>query len=605
MSAAKDLGDPVRKSFGDVARAKAGDADIRSGFVEHVEYLRQSVRHSAILCREVRGAIRLDVDSQRNFKHVQRRHVNDVTQHRRWLVAALLAAGPLRAQSEIVPASSQLYDRLEAISAFFPTAGIFLGERGVSARQMASYLERLRLTVGASPPGATRDWAQRELAAVAALRPAERPVSAAWRADVSGSDARNAPITPNGLGSIDAATNPFESRRDGWRVEKGAAAIFSPTLALRRARVGAAVQPRFSTHVAEGRAERIWQGTLHRAYVRGTWRNLALRVGADELLWGQSPIGALFVSGNAAPLPAIAIASDSAFVLPWWFRLAGPVRATLMLADLGGKQDPPHAKLAGWQVSITPWRRFELGVAVMTQTGGSGGPEATFLERVVDLIPVIDALAPQHADLQISNKVAGGNLRLRFPELSGLDLYYELQIDDFDGRRLRSSMTDDASHLIGARLPFVTRRGLLALRGEWHNSALRIYEHTQFRSGVTYKRRLIGNPLGPHAAAGYAVATWQPTPTRTFELLLADERRDPAIYSVITTQPRDRGFQFIRTTDDPDVRRARAVVAVRQALSAGALDVLFGHNLAWRPGQPRHREWLGQVTFRSTYVPAF
>jgi hypothetical protein len=531
--------------------------------------------------------------------------VNDVTQHRGWIVAALLAASPLRAQSENVPASSELYDRLEAISAFFPATGIFLGERGVSARQFSSYVERLRVTIERSPPSAKKDWAQRELAALLTYRPAERPLSAAWRADISGSDAANERITSNGLGSIDAVTNPFEARRDGWRVERGAAAAFSPTLAVRRARVGAAIQPRFSSHVAEGRTEWIWQGTLHRAYVRGSWRNIALRAGADELLWGQSPIGALFISGNAPPLAAIALAADSAFVLPWWFRALGPVRATLMLADLGAKQDPPHAKLAAWQVSINPWRRFELGVAVMTQTGGSGGPKATLFERVVDLFPVIDALAPQHADLQISNKVAGGNLRLRFPELSGLDLYYELQVDDFDGRRLRSSMTDDASHLIGARLPFVTRRGLFALRGEWHNSALRIYEHTQFRSGMTYKRHLIGSPLGPHAAAGYVTATWQPTPRRVFELLLADERRDPALYASTTTQPRDRGFQFIRLTDDPDVRRARAVLTVRQALPAGALSIVLGHTLAWRSGQPRHGEWLGQVTFSSAYLPAF
>jgi hypothetical protein len=604
VSPCQEIRDAMGIPLRDRARAEARRPHGWAGVVEKVEHLRQSFHHSAILRREIWRTIRLDIDSERDFKHALQRHVKGLTQHRRWSILALLASTPLAAQSETIPASSAAYDRLEAISAYFPAAGVFLGERGVSARQFHAYAERLRRGVESAPSSSRKEWAQRELAVLSGSN-ASGALSASWRADLSATDATNEPIASNGLGSIDAVTNPFEARRDGWRVEKGAAATFAPTIALRRSSFSVLAEPRFSSHVAEGRKERIWQGMLHRAYARGVLRNVAIRAGADEMIWGQSPIGALFISGNAPPLPAIAVATDSAITLPWWFRFAGPVRATLMLADLGGKQDPPHAKLAGWQVSIMPWRRFELGVAVTTQTGGSGGPKATFFERVIDLFPVIDALAPQHADLQFSNKLAGGNMRLRFPELSGLDVYYELQIDDFDGRRLRSSMIDDASHLVGARLPILTARGLLAFRGEWHNSALRIYEHTQFRSGVTYKRHLIGNPLGAHAAAGYLATTWQPSPRTSFELLLADERRDPAIYTVITTQPRDRGFQFIRLTDDPDVRRARAILAWRQGIGAGALNVAVGHNLAWRPGMPSRSEWLGHLTIRSAYLPWF
>jgi hypothetical protein len=531
------------------------------------------------------------------------------------MLALLVASSSLQAQSAVVPSSSRIYDRIEAISAFFPSAGVFLGERGASTRQFKTYLERLARTVDAATPSSRKEWAQRELSyTVAALaadgveprtEPQRSQLGFSWRGDISATDALNERITSNGLGEIDAVTNPFEARREGWRLEKGAAASVSPTLAILGRRIGVALQPRFSSHVAEGRKERIWQGTVHRAYARGVFRNVALRAGADEMSWGQSPVGALFISHNAPPFPAIAVATDSAITLPWWFRFAGPLRATLMLADLGAEQDPPHAKLAGWQVSIMPWSRFELGVAVLAQQGGSGGPKATFLERVIDLFPVIDALAPQHADLLFSNKLAGGNLRLRFPELSGLDFYYELQIDDFDGRRLRSSMVDDAAHLLGIRLPLVVSGGLLAFRGEWHNTALRIYEHTQFRSGVTYRRHLIGSPLGPHAAAGYLITTWLPSPKTSFELLFADERRDPAIYTTSVTQPRERGFHFIRLTNDPDVRRTRAHIAYSRGIRLGAVDIALGHNLAWRPGQAKRREWMGQMIFSSVHLPTF
>ena len=528
---------------------------------------------------------------------------------------SLLSASSLAAQSATVPASSEAYDRIEAISAFFPTRGVFLGERGVSARQLATYLHRLRAVVEAAPPSARRVWAAREIeyvlsAGLAAVAfdsgRAKRPLlRGAWRADLSGSDARNERITPNGLGQIDAVTNPFETGRQGWRLEKGAVGSFTPTGALTHRRYAAAIEPRFASFVSEGRKERIWQGTLQRAYVRGALRNAAISLGADELLWGQSAIGALFLSGNAAPFPAITLSTDTAIMLPWLFRFAGPVRGTLIVADLGPRQDPPHAKLAAWQVSIAPWSRFELGVTVMTQTGGSGGPPATFFKRVVDLFPVIDALAPQHADLQFSNKLAGGNLRLRVPELSGLDLYYELAIDDFDGRRLRSSLTDDAAHLLGVRLPFITPKGLFAVRAEWHNTALRIYEHTQFRSGITYKSHILGSPLGPHAAAGYLSTSWQPSPRSAMDLTFADERRDPAIYATTIGGDRDRGFQFVRVTDDPDVRRARVTLGIDRAIPSGALRFALGHNRSWRPGQAKRREWMGQMTLRSVHLPTF
>jgi hypothetical protein len=300
-------------------------------------------------------------------------------------------------------------------------------------------------------------------------------------------------------------------------------------------------------------------------------------------------------------------------MLPWLFRLAGPVRLTGLLADLGPAQDPPHARLAGWQVSMEPWPRFELGVSVLAQTGGGDCASrktcASFFRRLVDLFPVIDALSPAHSDIQVSNKLAGGNLRLRFPELSGLDLYYELQIDDFDARRLRSSFVEDAAHLLGARLPITTQHGQLAWRAELHRTSLRLYEHTQFKSGVTYRERLIGDPLGPNAKAAYLSAAWRPSPLNAVEVALADESRDPSQYTVTSSDPRDRTFRFVRLSDEPRYRRRRATASIERAVGgrgdAGALRFTLGYNRAWRTGGSGRNEWLGQLALRSHQLPTF
>jgi hypothetical protein len=536
-------------------------------------------------------------------------------QVRRFVASVLLVAGArVGAQSAAtVPASSTIYDRLEGVSALYPVRGLFLGERALSRRELRRVVEVLRQVVDSAAPHARRQWARRELDIVESnlnnlktIRPGV-PVHAgtSWRSDIMSTDAIDERIEPNGQGQIDAITGPFMAGRHGWPTLKGATATIAPTIVAGLADgVALVVQPTASLTMMRDEGW-ISERLLQRAYARATYHNVAVQVGAEEHRWGQSPHGALFISGNALPLPMLSLGTDTAITLPWWFRRAGRVRLTTFISDLGPSQRPPHARLVGWQGSMQPWSRFELGVAVSTQTGGNGGPPATFLERVVDLFPIIDALAPQHADLLFSNKLAGGNLRLRFPELSGLDFYYELQIDDFDGRRLRSSLEDDAAHLLGLRLPIQIGDGQIASRVEWHKTSLRLYEHSQFTSGSTYRQHIIGSPLGPHAAAGYFSVAWRPTATRSIELTGADERRDPAIYNTVVSGPRDSSFRFVRVTDDPDYRRRRTVIAVDQVMPGGAFRFSVGYNRAWRTAQAGRDEWMGLISFTTQRLVAY
>ena len=535
----------------------------------------------------------------------------ELTQVRRCAIAVLLLAGPLGAQSTAtVPARSRIYDVLEDVSAWYPRRGVVLGERSLSRRQVDAMLRRLAVAIDSAPESARREWARAQLAAASGFGPQvdeggheKRTLALAWRADLIATDAVPEQVPSNSLGLIDAIT-PIQTNRFGWPEGR---TIFSaaPTLVAGvQDWLAIGLEPRFSQS-AGSQTDFVSEARLQRAYARGVVSNVAIRFGVDEMRWGQSPVGALFISSNAAPMPALSVGTDTCITLPWLFRLAGPTRATAFLADLGRSQDPPHAKLAGWQITIQPWSRFELGVAVLAHTGGSGGPQATFLQRLVDLFPVIDAFAPQHADLQISNKLAGGNLRLRFPELSGLDVYYELQIDDFDGRRLRSSLVDDAAHLLGARLPLLLRAGELTWRAEWHNTSLRLYEHAQFRSGVTYRDRIIGDPLGPNAKGGYLSATWQPTPVQRLELSLADESRDPSLYLTTSNNARDEGFRFVRLTDDPRYRRRKARLAFDRPVAVGAVSLAIGYDRVWRTGGAARGEWLAALAVRNQLFPSF
>jgi hypothetical protein len=237
----------------------------------------------------------------------------ELKQLRRWTAGVLLVtAGQVRAQSAAtVPASSDVYERLESVSAHFPVRGLFLGERSLSRREVERVVAALSRAIESAPSrtAARRAWARQELDAVTAAlgdtrgtaRTGLTRVGITWRADFFRSHALPERIESNGLGSIDAVTHPFVADRHGWPTVNGTIATLAPTGVAGWGNSAAmALQPSASLtamHDGGWTSERF----LHRAYARGVLFNVAMQLGADELRWGQSPHGALFISGNAMP----------------------------------------------------------------------------------------------------------------------------------------------------------------------------------------------------------------------------------------------------------------------------------------------------------------
>src|SRR5207237_4517939 len=106
-----------------------------------------------------------------------------------------------------------------------------------------------------------------------------------------------------------------------------------------------------------------------------------------------SPTGGILLSSNAPPLDALRVTNERPARLPWLFGLVGPVKATAVLADLGPHQHYPHSKLFVYKVSALPHPRFEVGAQVMDEMGGAGSPPRDFVDRVLDAVPLLDALA--------------------------------------------------------------------------------------------------------------------------------------------------------------------------------------------------------------------
>jgi hypothetical protein len=312
------------------------------------------------------------------------------------------------------------------------------------------------------------------------------------------------------------------------------------------------------------------------------WHNAALQAGIDQVIWGQQGARSLQLSENADPLRAILLGTDTAVTLPWFLRHVGRVRATAMVADLGAGQSFPHAKLAGYKVTLMPSPRFEIGSGILSQFGGHGAPHLSFGDRVLDLFPYFTWLHPgndNERDKLASNKIAGVDARLRFPELAGLSIAWDGMLDDFDPARLPRLLWQDGSHVLGVRFDDLRPDGSLALDVQLHHVSLRLFEHSQFESGITYQQHVLGDPLGPNANAGYASLEWRPRPLTHVTLGTALERRDPSLYQ--SSADSDGGhFRLFRTESRPVEQRARLDLSARR-------DALRGVGVSARVGVDR------------------
>lgn len=394
--------------------------------------------------------------------------------------------------------------------------------------------------------------------AAAALRPgvtALRQVTL----DVSQTDepTRLVPID-NGIGSIDARLNTLLIDRQGRPLSTGNDIVVETSHTLDTRHLALAITPELLAG-ARPDGRRRTSLRLQELQARLLFGNAALDVGREYVVWGQGQDVGLLNSNNSPPFDLIKLSSESPFRFPWIFRALGPTRAAIYYADLGADQNYPHPYAIAYKVNIAPASPLDLGVSVYTKSGGHGAPRATATARLVDILPFLDASAYNNVigtrgDFQFSDHYAGFDGRWRLTR-SGVVPYWEILLNDFDVRRLRSVLWEDAGHVFGLELPRLVESGRLRASVEYHHTGIRYYEHHQFTSGQTLHQTLTGDPLGPDAQGAYVNLGWYASAARRIGLHLALERRSNDQY---VTKPEPE-FGFSRVSVRPKEWQARAV----------------------------------------------
>jgi hypothetical protein len=386
----------------------------------------------------------------------------------------------------------------------------------------------------------------------------------------------NSPLRPapsDSNGSIDAAVNPIAAWRGGRSIANGSTAAVETVHSLALAHVAVSVSPRLIVeHERDGSTQT--SARLQTANVNVQLGNLIAEVGRDYVLFGPAPTGGLLLSLNAPSLDMVRVATQRPATLPWLFRALGPASGMVFVADLGAdRQTHPHARLVGYHMAVAPHRNLELGVEILDETGGRGAPPASFADRVIDAIPIVDAWRTG-SDFQFSNKLAGIDARWRIPDWAGLQLYVEGALDDLDTRRLRSSLLEDGGVIAGISIPCLIQCGRFALRTEYHQTGIRYYTHTEFASGLQAHGVMLGDPLGPRGLGGYAALESDAPKMGKVALTAGFEVRSGNLYGSAGAGSRSADFHFVQIARRPAERRTRLVARWTSSMSGGRGDLI-------------------------------
>lgn len=241
----------------------------------------------------------------------------------------------------------------------------------------------------------------------------------------------------------------------------------------------------------------------------GTWRLLDGRAalglgpievsfGRQSLWWGQGRNGSLVLSNNAKPLDMLRITNPTPATLPWVFRYLGPVRFDVFWSELESARDVPNPYFAGMRLNLKPLPWLEIGGSRAVIFGGEGRPG-------VDLSEFITILAGKNltGDEDTSNQLAALDARLTLPFLWHAEIYGELGGEDEAGAFIAKK-----AFMLGAYLPRIEPSGRLALRLEHANIAYQghgpvWYRHSQYTSGYTYERKILGHHQGGDTRSWY------------------------------------------------------------------------------------------------------
>jgi len=231
------------------------------------------------------------------------------------------------------------------------------------------------------------------------------------------------------------------------------------------------------------------------AYKLGNWNIIG---GSVPMWWGPGWDSALLMSNNARPVPGISINRQNA--LPFenkWLSWIGPWSFTSFWGELTKDRTIPNTKLWSSRLSFRPISSVDVGFSRSTMWAGEGRPSG-----VGDFLKIIipnESANDDSGSIKNVNDLASFDLRWHGQFLNHpIGVNYQMGFEDY-----ASIIPSKRSYLLGFDTDIFNGNSFYKLFIEasatYLNTCECIYEHHIYKSGYTYRNKIIGSTFGKNA----------------------------------------------------------------------------------------------------------
>jgi len=233
---------------------------------------------------------------------------------------------------------------------------------------------------------------------------------------------------------------------------------------------------------------------LKEAYGVLSFGRLNFIFGKQAMWWGPGWGGSIILSDNADPFVQVRIENN----YPWLIPYLGLFKFHFFITRLGKNRIVPEPYLWGLRLEFKPNPRFTIGLSRTALLGGKGR-SATLATWIKSFLARDENTSKEPGDQR-----AGFDVKLSVPnKWIPFETYLEAEGEDEAG-----GLPYKWAFISGIYFPKVPKLKGFSLRLEYASTDKAWYIHHIYRSGYTYKSKIIGYYIGRDARSFLLNVNW-------------------------------------------------------------------------------------------------
>ncbi len=212
--------------------------------------------------------------------------------------------------------------------------------------------------------------------------------------------------------------------------------------------------------------------------------------GKMQRWWGPGYNGALLLSNNPEALTALEVSNPIPILLPGFLGHLGLFKATFFVSKLGSNRVVSKPYFWGLRLDFKPAPFLEFGVERTALLGGQGRSA-----KLKTWIKSFTGRGENIPGVEAGDQIAGGDIKITLPfKFQPIQLYLE-----GDGEDQAGIMPSHWAYVTGLYLPRILEFEHFSYRIEFAMTTEVWYVHHIYKTGYSYKGRIIGHYMGTDA----------------------------------------------------------------------------------------------------------